>query len=154
MSISQHVGWPQPITPLIARQPKTIPYPMWYNTTPSFVPMDPNMYSMYYLRIKGPSPLIFGKKKENVINVIQPKQVPPIEKLVQNQYPIKIPTLGLEQLIPVTRGVLVPQVTTFALHVNIPITIGLLVYSNGVPIWQPKKVNSYPQPSGESPNGG
>jgi hypothetical protein len=106
---------------------------MWYNTTPSFVPMDPNMYSMYYLGIKGPSPLIFGKK-ENVINVIQPKQVPPIEKLVQNQYPIKIPTLGLEQLIPVTRGVLVPQVTTFALHVNIPITIGLLVYSNGVPI--------------------
>ncbi len=30
---------------------------MWYNTIPPFIPMDPNMYSMYYSRIKGPNPL-------------------------------------------------------------------------------------------------
>jgi hypothetical protein len=29
--VNQHVSWPQTITPLIARQPKTIPYTMRYN---------------------------------------------------------------------------------------------------------------------------
>jgi hypothetical protein len=52
---------------------------MWYNTTPSFVPMDPNMYSMYYSGIKGPNPLIYGRKKGYVTGVPQPKLVPPIE---------------------------------------------------------------------------
>jgi len=44
--ISQQLGWQQPITPLIARQPKVVPYPpypIWYNILPSFVPMDLNM---------------------------------------------------------------------------------------------------------------
>jgi hypothetical protein len=44
------------------------------------------------------------------------------------------------------------------LPVNIHFSIGLHVYGNGVPIQQPKKVNSYPQPGGKSlggsPNGG
>ncbi len=46
--ITQHFGWTQPVKPLIVRQPQTIPYLMWYNIIPSFVPMDLNMYSMYY----------------------------------------------------------------------------------------------------------
>ncbi len=65
--VNQHLGWQQPITPLIARQPKVIlyppAYPMWYNIVPPFVPMDPNMYSVYYSKIKGPNPLIFGRKE-------------------------------------------------------------------------------------------
>jgi hypothetical protein len=52
--INRHLGWLQPITPLIIGQPKTIFYPMWYNIVPYFVLMDPSMYSMYYSRIKGP----------------------------------------------------------------------------------------------------
>jgi hypothetical protein len=49
--VSQHLGWRQLVTPLIARQPKVVAYPpylMWYNIVPPFVPMDPNMYSMDY----------------------------------------------------------------------------------------------------------
>jgi hypothetical protein len=38
---------------------------------------------MYYSGIKGPEPLIFRRKKGYVIGVTQPKQVPPIEQLVQ-----------------------------------------------------------------------
>jgi hypothetical protein len=44
--ISQHLGWQQPVTPLIARQPKVLPYPpypIWYNILPYFVHMDFNM---------------------------------------------------------------------------------------------------------------
>jgi len=37
--------------------------------------MDINMYSMYYSRIKGLDPLIFGRSKRYVVNVIEPKQV-------------------------------------------------------------------------------
>jgi hypothetical protein len=50
----------------MAKQPKDVPYPpypMWYNTLPSFVPMDPNVYSTYYYGIKEFDPLIFGRKK-------------------------------------------------------------------------------------------
>jgi hypothetical protein len=71
--ISQHLGWQQSITPLIT-QPKVVPYlpyPMWYNTIPSFVPMDPNMYSSYYFIIKGLDPLIFGRKEIYATNTIQ-----------------------------------------------------------------------------------
>jgi hypothetical protein len=57
---------------------------MWYNTIPSFVLMDFNVYSMYYLGIKGLDPLISRKKKGDPINVTQPKPMPPIEQLVQN----------------------------------------------------------------------
>jgi len=46
--------------------------------------------------------------------------------------------------------VFVPQATTFAIFINIPITTRLLIYGNGVPIQQPKRVNSYPQPNGKS----
>jgi hypothetical protein len=55
---------------------------MWYNIVPSFVPMDPNVYSMYYLGIKGLYPLISRGKKGDAIDVTQPKLVPPIEQLV------------------------------------------------------------------------
>ncbi len=54
---------------------------MWY-IIPSFVPMDPNMYSMYYLGIKELDPLIFRRNKGYVVSVTQPKQMPPIEQLV------------------------------------------------------------------------
>jgi len=51
---------------------------MWY-IVPSFIHMDRNMYSMYYLEIEGLYPLSFRKKKGYVIDVIQLEQVPPIE---------------------------------------------------------------------------
>jgi hypothetical protein len=70
--ISQHLSWPQPVTPLIAWQPKIVPYLMWYDIVSSFVPMDPNMYLMYYLGIKGLDPLIPRRKKGYAANVIQP----------------------------------------------------------------------------------
>jgi hypothetical protein len=57
---------------------------MWYNTIPSFVPMDRNMYSMYYSKTKGPNPLISRRRKGYVVNVTQLEKVPPIEQLVQN----------------------------------------------------------------------
>jgi hypothetical protein len=34
--------------------------------------MDPNMYSMYYLGIKGLDPLTFGRKKGYATSVTQP----------------------------------------------------------------------------------
>jgi hypothetical protein len=63
MLVSQHLSWLQLVTPLIIGQPITIPCSMWYNTVPSFVPTDPNIYSMYYLGIKGLDPLIFRNNK-------------------------------------------------------------------------------------------
>jgi len=84
ISVSQHLGWPQLVTPLIARQPKIILYMMWYNTIPSFLLMDLNMYSMYDLGIKGLDPLIFRRKKGCAANVIQLELMPFIEQLMQN----------------------------------------------------------------------
>ncbi len=52
---SQHLGWQQLVTPLIVGQLKVVPYPpypTWYSVIPPFIPMDSNMYSMYYSRIK------------------------------------------------------------------------------------------------------
>jgi hypothetical protein len=49
---------------------------------PSFVPMDPNMYFMYYLGIKELDPLIFGRKKTYATSVTQSKPMPLIEQLV------------------------------------------------------------------------
>jgi hypothetical protein len=69
---------------LIARQPKIILYMMWYNTIPSFLLMDLNMYSMYDLGFKGLDPLIFGRKKGCAANVIQLELMPLIEQLMQN----------------------------------------------------------------------
>jgi hypothetical protein len=37
---------------------------------------------MYYLGIKGPNPLIFGKKKGDGTNVNYPKLMLPVEQLV------------------------------------------------------------------------
>jgi hypothetical protein len=45
---------------------------MWYNIVPSFVPMDLNMSSMYYSRIKGLDPLISRRKKGYATGVTQP----------------------------------------------------------------------------------
>jgi hypothetical protein len=80
--VNQHVGWSQLVTPLIARQPRTVPHPMWYNIVPSFVPMDPNLYPMYYLVIKRPDPLISRRKKGFAVYVAQPQQAPLVEQLV------------------------------------------------------------------------
>ncbi len=66
--VSQHIGWPQLVTPLIIVQPRTVLYPTWYSNIPSFVPMDLNMYSMYY-PIKRPYPLIFGRNKGYVVDI-------------------------------------------------------------------------------------
>jgi hypothetical protein len=60
--------------------------------------------------------------------------MPSIEQLVQNQYPIKVPTFELEPIL-VVKGVLVQQtITTTTLLVNIPITTRRPIYDNGVPI--------------------
>jgi hypothetical protein len=56
---------------------------MWYNTLPSFVPVDPNVYSTYYYGIKEFDPLIFGRKEIHVAGTIQLELVPPIEQLEQ-----------------------------------------------------------------------
>ncbi len=47
----------------------------------------------------------------------------------------------------------IPQAMITTLPINIHVTIGLLVYGNGVPIQQPKRVNSYPRPSGKLSRG-
>jgi hypothetical protein len=60
--------------------------------------------------------------------------MPPIEQLVQNQYLVKIPSFGLEKLVPITRGVHVQQTMVVVIFINVRITIGLLVYGNGVPL--------------------
>jgi len=57
---------------------------MWYNTIPPFIPMDPNMYSMYYSGIKGLDPLIFKKREKYVVGITQTKPMPPIEQLGKN----------------------------------------------------------------------
>jgi riboflavin transporter FmnP len=63
ISINQHLSWSQHIIPLLIGQLVIVLYLMWYNTIPSFVSMDPNMYFMYYPEIKVFDPLIFGKKR-------------------------------------------------------------------------------------------
>jgi hypothetical protein len=95
---------------------------MWYNTILSFVPMDPNMYSMYDLGIKELDLLIFGRKNGYVVDVTQPELVPPIEQLMENHYPIRIPTFRLEQLVFVARGVLVQQTMIIVFPINILVT--------------------------------
>jgi len=54
------------------------------------------MYSMYYFGIKGPNPLISGRKDKYVLGTTQAELVPPIEQLEQIQYPVKILTFGLK----------------------------------------------------------
>jgi hypothetical protein len=66
---------------MIVGQPKVVPYPMWYNIVPPFVPMDRNMYSMYYFGIKGPNPLIFGRHERYAVGITQSELVPPIEQM-------------------------------------------------------------------------
>jgi hypothetical protein len=61
--VSQNPGWQQHFTPFITGKPRVIPYPMWYDTVPPFIPMDLNMYSMYYSGIKIHDPLIYGRKE-------------------------------------------------------------------------------------------
>jgi hypothetical protein len=46
---------------------------------PSFVPMDPNMYFMYYLGFKELDPLISKRKKTYVVGVTQSKPMPHVE---------------------------------------------------------------------------
>jgi len=96
--VNQHLSWQQLVTPLIVRQPRAIPYPpypMWYNTIPPFVPMDPNMYSMYYYGIKIPDPLIFRKKERYAVNITQSKPMLPFEQMEWTQYLVKISTFRL-----------------------------------------------------------
>jgi hypothetical protein len=54
---------------------------MWYNTIPPFIPMDPNMYSMYYPIIKVPDPLISGRKENYAFDIIQAESMPHVEYL-------------------------------------------------------------------------
>jgi hypothetical protein len=51
---------------------------MWYNIIPSLVPMDPNMYPMYYSMIKGLDPLS-SRKERHVTGINHPDVVPLIE---------------------------------------------------------------------------
>jgi len=43
--------------------------------------MDPNIYSMYYSKIKGLDPLIFKRKEIYAVGITKAKLVPPIEQL-------------------------------------------------------------------------
>jgi hypothetical protein len=70
---------------------------MWYNIIPAFIPMDPNMYSIYYFGIKGLNPFISKKRERYAVGITQAKPMPPIEQLGQTQYLIRIPTSRLEQ---------------------------------------------------------
>jgi len=79
--INQHLGWQQPLTPLIIGQSKVVPYPMWYNTIPHFIPMNPNMYSMHNYGIKRLDPFIFGRREKYVAGITQEKLVPLVEQL-------------------------------------------------------------------------
>jgi hypothetical protein len=54
---------------------------MWYNTIPPFIPIDLNMYSMYYFGTKGLDPLIFGIKEKYAFNTTYAKLVPHFEQL-------------------------------------------------------------------------
>jgi hypothetical protein len=49
---------------LIIGEPKVAPYPMWYNPVPPFIPIDPNMHSMYYSGIERFDPLDYGRKEK------------------------------------------------------------------------------------------
>jgi hypothetical protein len=69
--INQNQGWQQLVTPLIAKQLRVIPYPMWYSVVPPFIPVDLNMYSMYYYGIKRPGPLILDEGRD--MKTILPK---------------------------------------------------------------------------------
>jgi hypothetical protein len=106
---------------------------MWYNIVPPFVPMDLNMYSTYYSRIKGPNPLIFGKKERCDATTTQLKPVPPIELLKCTQDLIRVPTSRLKQSILIPRSAHVQQAVALPLHVNIHVATGLSIYDNGVP---------------------
>jgi hypothetical protein len=54
---------------------------MWYNTIPPFVPMDPNMYFVYYSRINGHDPLIFGRNESYAIVITQTQLMALVEPL-------------------------------------------------------------------------
>ncbi len=88
ISINQHLGWLQRVTPLVARRPRIILCSMWYNIIPSFVPMDPNVNSMYYSRIKRLGPLIFGRRKGFVACVTQPKLMPCVNQFINRKRPL------------------------------------------------------------------
>jgi len=142
------IGVPMPqiqsqhVTPLIVGQPKVIPYPMWYNTLPPFIPMDLNRYFIYHSGIKGPDPLIFGKREKYVVGITQAKRVPPIEQLEETQYPIKIPISRLEQPTLISRGVPIQQTMAITLLVNV--ANGLPVHGNDVSFQQPRRVHLHP----------
>ncbi len=110
---------------------------------------------MFYVLFKnqGPNPLIFGIKEGYVADVTKLKLVPHVEQLVQTQYPIKIPTCGLEQPNLIYKSAPIQYTTTITLHVNIHVANGLPVHGNDVLFQQPKKVDSHPQLSGKLPRG-
>jgi hypothetical protein len=65
---------------------------MWYNTIPSFVPMDFHMYSTYYSGIEGHGPLISRRNKRYATNTTQLKSMPPIEQLEQIHCHVRMPS--------------------------------------------------------------
>ncbi len=64
--------------------------------------------------------------------------MPPIEQLVQNRYFVRIPSSRLEEMVLIARGIHVQQTMVVVIFVNVHVTIGLLVYDNGVPLWKKK----------------
>jgi hypothetical protein len=66
---------------LIIGKLKVVPYSMWYNLVPPFIPIDPNMYLMYYSGIKGPDPLNYGKKERYPSNTIKVEPMPFLDQL-------------------------------------------------------------------------
>jgi hypothetical protein len=65
------------------------------------------MYSAYYSIIKGHDPLISRRKESYATNTTRLEPMAHVEQLEQTQYPIRVPTFGLEQFLLVPRGVLV-----------------------------------------------
>jgi hypothetical protein len=57
---------------------------------PPFVPMDLNMYFVYYFGINGPDPLIFGRNENYAIGITQTQPMPLVEPLEHIEHLVKI----------------------------------------------------------------
>jgi hypothetical protein len=106
--------------------------------------MDVIMYPTYYFKINGYDPLISRRKERHAADNNQLKLVPPIKQLESTHHPIRVPTYGLGQLILIPKKIHVQQTLVVYLLVNLLVATKLLVYGDGMPLHQQKKVNSHP----------
>jgi hypothetical protein len=64
----------------------TSTYQMWYNVTPPFVPLGPNLYPTYQTRAKGLNSLIFKNYTCYVFGNVYPIPEQPIVSLTYIPY--------------------------------------------------------------------